>query len=156
MFKWKKLGRVFNPREIRGRAWLHEFAQAPCTLLFDDFVRVYFSCRPPADANGQYCSYTAFVDLKRTNLFEILRARGEADPSAWGGSGNSTSSASIPCRSSATASEVLAYYGGWTRCESVPFNVAIGCGDERRWWRDVSRSWVAARSCPIPWTSHSC
>jgi hypothetical protein len=22
--------------------------------------------------------------------------------------------------------EVLAYYGGWTRCESVPFNVAIG------------------------------
>src|SRR5205807_8799985 len=21
---------------------------------------------------------------------------------------------------------VLAYYGGWTRCESVPFNVAIG------------------------------
>ena len=23
--------------------------------------------------------------------------------------------------------EVHAYYPGWTRCESVPFNVAIGC-----------------------------
>ena len=25
---------------------MHEFAQAPATLVFDDFVRVYFSCRP--------------------------------------------------------------------------------------------------------------
>ena len=23
---------------------------------------------------------------------------------------------------------IFAYYGGWTRCESVPFNVAIGLG----------------------------
>jgi hypothetical protein len=44
MFKWEKLRRVFKPREFEGRTWLHEFAQAPCTLLFDAFMRVYFSC----------------------------------------------------------------------------------------------------------------
>jgi hypothetical protein len=65
MFKWKKLGRVFNPRETQGRSWLREFAQGPCTLLCDDFVRVYFSSRTPSDENGRYRSCTAFVDVKR-------------------------------------------------------------------------------------------
>lgn len=51
MFKWKKLGKVFTPQEVEGRSWLKEFAQAPATLVFDDFLRiydflrVYFSCR---------------------------------------------------------------------------------------------------------------
>ncbi len=49
MFHWKKLGKVFTPQEVSGRSWLKEFAQVPATLLFDDFVRVYFSCRPAAD-----------------------------------------------------------------------------------------------------------
>ena len=31
-----------------------------------------------------------------------------------------------------------AYYGGWTRCESVPFNVAIGVRDEPRRWLQTS------------------
>ena len=73
MFEWKKLGRVFNPKDVQGLSWLSEFAQAPATLLFDDFVRVYFSGRPGRDARGQYVSYCGFVDLSRTNLFEVLR-----------------------------------------------------------------------------------
>jgi hypothetical protein len=125
MFKWKKLGRVFNPREVHGRSWLHEFAQAPCALLFDDFVRVYFSCRPPPDASGQYSSYTAFVDVKRTNLFDILRLA--AQPILPLGSlGEFDEFGIYPASVIRDGGNVLAYYGGWTRCESVPFNVAIG------------------------------
>ena len=71
MFRWKKLGRVFVPQQVEGRSWLKEFAQAPATLIFDEFVRVYFSCRPPADGNGQYVSYSAYVDLDRADLFHI-------------------------------------------------------------------------------------
>ena len=56
MFEWKKLSKVFTPQEVEGRSWLKEFAQAPATLIFDDFVRVYFSCRPQADEGGQYYS----------------------------------------------------------------------------------------------------
>ena len=67
MFEWRKLGKVFDPRGIPDRPWLKEFAQAPATLLFDDVVRVYFSCRPPADGNGQYVSYSAWVDLDRAD-----------------------------------------------------------------------------------------
>ena len=73
MFRWKKLGKVFTPQEVDGRTWLKEFAQAPATLVFDDFVRVYFSCRPPADENGQYVSYSAYVDLDRADLFKVRR-----------------------------------------------------------------------------------
>jgi len=72
MFKWKKLGRIFNPLEVKNRSWLKEFAQAPAVLIFDNFIRVYFSCRPPRDNYGQYVSYSAFVDLNRYNLFEIV------------------------------------------------------------------------------------
>jgi len=71
MFKWKKLGMVFTPQKVYGRSWLKEFAQAPDTLIFDNFVRVYFSCRPNADKNGQYVSYTAFADLDRDDLFKV-------------------------------------------------------------------------------------
>ena len=43
MFKWNKLGKVFTPQTVEGRSWLKEFAQAPSTLVFDDFLRIYFS-----------------------------------------------------------------------------------------------------------------
>ena len=86
MFHWKKLGKVFTPQEVTGRPWLTEFAQAPATLMFNDFVRVYFSCRPPADANGQYVSYSAYVDLDRADLFKV-RAVAEQPILSLGGLG---------------------------------------------------------------------
>ena len=47
-FTWKKSRPGLRPRAtVTGRPWLQEFAQAPATLVFDDLVRVYFSCRPP-------------------------------------------------------------------------------------------------------------
>ena len=79
MFHWEKLGKIFTPQEITGRPWLKEYAQAPSTLIFDDIVRVYFSCRPPPDKNGQYTSYSAFVEADgttTTGLAAYLQARG--------------------------------------------------------------------------------
>ena len=73
MFTWRKLGRIFNPQDIKGLPWLNEFAQAPATLLTDDCLRVYFSCRPKADNSGLYVSYSAYVDLDRNNLFRIRK-----------------------------------------------------------------------------------
>jgi len=125
VFKWQKLGRVFNPRDVRNRSWLHEFAQAPCTLVFDDFVRVYFSCRPPPNEKGQYRSFSAFVDLKRSDLFEIVGV-GAEPILPLGGVGEFDEFGVYPTSVIRNGNAVLAYYGGWTRCESVPFNVAIG------------------------------
>lgn len=130
MFKWKKLGRVFNPFEVKDRPWLREFAQAPATLIFDTFVRVYFSCRPPRDANGQYVSYTAFVDLDRKNLLNILRVA-DKPILELGTTGTFDEFGTYPTSVIRRGDELLAYYGGWTRCESVPYNVAIGMAVSR-------------------------
>ena len=126
MFKWKKSGRVFNPKEVTGRPWLQEFAQAPATLIFDDFVRVYFSCRPAPDDLGQYVSYSAFVDLERDNLLKI-RSFSKEPILNLGDLGCFDEFGTYPTSVIREGSTVRAYYGGWTRCESVPFNVAIGC-----------------------------
>ena len=83
MSKWNKLGKVFNPRRIHGRSWLREFAQAPCTLVFEDFVRVYFSCRPPPDENGQ--------SSPGINVFSVNKADGTLTPLTGGASGLPTS-----------------------------------------------------------------
>lgn len=125
MFYWKKLGKAFTPQEVTGRPWLKEFAQAPATLLFDDFIRVYFSCRPPADANGQYVSHSAYVDLDRADLFKV-RAVAEQPILSLGGLGEFDEFGTYPVTVAREGDEVYAYYAGWTRCESVPFNVAIG------------------------------
>lgn len=129
-FRWRKLGRVFNPSEVPGRAWLQEFAQAPATLVFDAFVRVYFSCRPPPDENGQYVSYSGFVDLDRSNLFRVLRVS-ESPILSLGGLGEFDEFGTYPVSVIRDGADVFVFYGGWTRCESVPFNVGIGCAVSR-------------------------
>ena len=125
MFRWRKLGKVFTPQEVEGRSWLKEFAQAPAALLFDDYVRIYFSCRPKADETGQYVSYSAYVDLDRADLFKVRRIADQPILNL-GGLGEFDEFGTYPISVIRNGNEVHAYYAGWTRCESVPFNVAIG------------------------------
>jgi len=128
VFRWKKLGRIFNPVEVKGRSWLREFAQAPATLVFDEFVRVYFSCRPAADRDEQYVSYSAYFDLDRRDLTRVLRIA-EAPILGLGGLGAFDEFGVYPVSVIAAGNRLLCYYGGWTRCESTPFTVAIGVAE---------------------------
>ncbi|MBS0399529.1 MAG: glycosylase [Proteobacteria bacterium] len=126
MFSWRKRGLVFDPREFPGRSWMQEFAQAPCVMLHGDSARVYFSCRPYPDAAGQYVSYSGFVDLDRSDLRRVIRVC--EDPILpLGGLGEFYEFGTYPVSVIQNGEHILAYYAGWTRCESVPFNVAIGC-----------------------------
>lgn len=124
-FYWEKSGLIFCPQKISGRPWLKEFAQAPATLIFDDFIRFYFSCRPHPDASGQYVSYSAWVDFERSDLFKIHRVA-EQPVLNLGGLGEFDEFGTYPVSVIRDKDSVLAFYAGWTRCESVPFNVAIG------------------------------
>ncbi|HKU19082.1 MAG TPA: hypothetical protein VJP80_07505 [Candidatus Saccharimonadales bacterium] len=124
-FSWKKLGKVFDPRDYKGLSWLDEYAQAPATLVFDDFVRVYFSCRPKRDENGQFVSYSAYVDLDRKDLFRVLRLA-KQPILTLGKRGCFDEFGTYPVSVIRENNEVWAYYAGWTRPVSVPFNTAIG------------------------------
>jgi predicted GH43/DUF377 family glycosyl hydrolase len=117
---------MFNPLEIKNRpSWMREFAQAPSVTVFDDRIRVYFSCRPLADEKGQYVSYSGFADFDRNNLLDRISVCSE--PILQLGSlGAFDEFGTYPVSVILHKEHMLAYYGGWTRCESVPFNVAIG------------------------------
>lgn len=104
---------------------MQSFAQAPASLLLEDRIRMYFSCRPPADSSGMYTSYTGFVDLDRDDPTRILGVA-EHPVLPLGGSGEFDEFGVYPFSAICQGGRVLGYYGGWTRCESVPFNVAIG------------------------------
>lgn len=149
MFKWKKLGRVFNPQEVSSRPWLNEFAQAPSVIIYDEFVRIYFSCRPKPDENGQYVSYSAFIDVDRTDLFNIIRVS-DNPILTLGKLGTFDEFGTYPTSVYREGERFIAYYGGWTRCESVPFNVAIGRAESI----DGGVSFVKSGAGPIiPYTS---
>lgn len=125
MFTWRKLGKIFDPAAVSGRPWWREFAQAPSALVLDDRVRVYVSCRPEQDRNGQYISYSAFVDLSREDMRTVVAVCDKpilelGDPGCFDEYGT------YPVSVIRHGHMVWAYYGGWTRCESVPFNVAVG------------------------------
>ena len=125
MFTWQKLGKVFTPQEHPGRPWLDAFAQAPATLVLEDRVRVYFSCRPPPDARGQYVSRSAWVELDRADLRRVL-AVADQPILPLGGLGTFDEFGTYPVSVIRDGALVRAWYAGWTRCVSVPFNVAIG------------------------------
>lgn len=121
--KWKKNGLLFNPKDHKTPKWMNEFAQAPHVLKFDKFFRVYFSCRPKADQNGQYVSYSAFVDFDYD--FKIINISNKPILKL-GKLGTFDEFGTYPVSVIKKNDEFYAYYAGWTRCESVPFNTAIG------------------------------
>lgn len=126
MFKWKKRGRVFNPTEVGGRDFLKEFAQAPATLEFDTYLRIYFACRPLRDPEtGQYVSYTAFVDVDKFNFKKIIRFS-EKPILKLGDPGTFDEFGTYPTSVIRFEKKIVAFFGGWTRCSSVPFTVGIG------------------------------
>ena len=129
-FEWRKLGRVFDPQEVDDIDWMKDFAQAPSALVLGACVRVYFACRPAADSNGQFVSYLAYVDFKRDNLLERVNiSRERILP--LGERGTFDEFGTNPASVILNGDDVWVYYAGWTRCESVPFNAAIGVAISR-------------------------
>lgn len=126
-YRWIKKGLVFKPTDHnQGKPWLNAFAQGPATLILEDRIRTFFSCRPPADENGQFVSHSAYVDFSRKNFPDILGVA-EQPVMPMGERGCFDEFGVYPFSIAPKSDqELFGFFGGWTRCESVPFNVAIG------------------------------
>lgn len=125
VFKWKKLGRVFDPSQLGDTSWMKEYAQATSVVIFEKFLRVFFSSRGLADCKGLYISRMGYIDLDRSNFFKILDICKEPIL-PLGELGTFDEFGTNPVSVIRFGDEIRAYYAGWTRCESVPFNAAIG------------------------------
>ena len=124
--KWTKRGLLFEPGSHRLPSGCADFAQSPQALVFDDFVRIYFSTRS-RDAGGRYLSQIAFVDVDR-ELRRILRTS-SGPVISLGDPGTFDEHGIFPFNVVSHADRIYAYTCGWSRRVSVPVETAIGLAE---------------------------
>jgi predicted GH43/DUF377 family glycosyl hydrolase len=121
--KWNKLGQIFNPAQHVLPNGCEHHAQSPQAIVFDDFVRIYFSSRA-RDSNGKYLSHIAYVDMDK-QLRTVLRV---ADHTVipLGGLGCFDEHGIFPMNVLRHGDAIYAYTCGWNRRVSVSVDTAIG------------------------------
>lgn len=121
--QWNKLGKIFDPAQHALPNGCTHYAQSPQALVFDDFVRIYFSTRA-LDSNGKYLSHIAYVDMDK-QLRQVLRV---ADHSVipLGGLGCFDEHGIFPMNVMRHGDAIYAYTCGWNRRVSVSVDTAIG------------------------------
>ena len=126
--KWRKLGKIFDPTEHGLPNACVQFAQSPQALVFEDFVRIYFSTRA-VDRNGKFLSHIAFVDMRK-NLRDIIRV---ADQTVipLGNLGCFDEHGIFPMNVLRVGDAVYGYTCGWNRRVSVSVDTAIGLAISR-------------------------
>lgn len=153
MFEWKKIGMIYNPCEDENRpSWRWNFAQGQNILIFDEFVRVYFCCREKPNEFGQTLSRISYVDLDRKNLKKIIKVANHP-VLELGGLGEFDEFGTYPFSVIQHEDKIYGYYGGVTRCESVPFNVSIGCcisEDNGEYFKKIGKGPVLSCSVDEP------
>lgn len=122
--QWKKLGKIFDPTQHRLADDCVQFAQSPQALVFDDFVRIYFSTRSVDKSNGKYRSHIAFVDMHK-NLRDIIRVS-DKTVIPLGRLGCFDEHGIFPMSVMRHGDAVYGYTCGWNRRVSVSVDTSIG------------------------------
>lgn len=122
--RWKKLGKIFDPTRHALPNDCVQFAQSPQALVFDDFVRIYFSTRAVDKSNGKYLSHIAFVDMDK-NLRDVIRVS-DKTVIPLGGLGCFDEHGIFPMSVMRHGDAVYGYTCGWNRRVSVSVDTAIG------------------------------
>jgi hypothetical protein len=120
---WNKLGKIFDPANHALPNGCQQFAQSPQALVFDDFVRIYFSTRA-LDSNGKYLSHIAYVDMDK----QLRKVLAVADHTVipLGELGCFDEHGIFPLNVVRHGEAILAYTCGWNRRVSVSVDTAIG------------------------------
>lgn len=139
--KWNKLGRIFDPARHKLPNGCVEYAQSPQALVFDDFVRVYFSTR--AVDHGKFLSHIAYVDMAK-DLRTILRVSDQT-VIPLGELGCFDEHGIFPMNVVRHEGKVLGYTCGWSRRVSVSVETAIGLAVSR----DEGRTFQRAGNGPV-------
>ena len=121
--KWNKLGQIFDPTKHALPNNCFAFAQSPQVLLFNDYVRIYFSTRE-RDKTGKYLSHVAFVDMDKT--FKNIIRISQHTVIELGGLGAFDEHGIFPVHVLRDGDRVLAFTTGWNRKVSVSADASIG------------------------------
>lgn len=120
---WEKRGLFFNPIGNKLSKNIAEFAQSPQTLVFDNFIRVYFSTRT-RDESGQYLSNIAYIDVDLN--FEKIIGYSNHQVIKLGELGTFDEHGIFPINPFKDKDKIYAFTCGWNRRMSVPVETGIG------------------------------
>ncbi len=121
--QWIKRGQIFDPTSHNLDFDCTEFAVSPQTLVFDDFVRIYFSTRRPDPSNGKLLSHIAFVDMDH-NFQIVNHSRDTVVP--LGGLGCFDEHGIFPINVLRHDDKIWAYTTGWSRRASTSVDLSTG------------------------------
>lgn len=105
------------------------FAQSPQTLVFDDFVRIYFSTRMVDPSNGKFLSQVAFVDVKK-DLHTVIKVA-DKPVISLGELGSFDEHGIFPMNVLRHDGVIYGYTCGWNRRVSVSVDTAVGLAISR-------------------------
>ena len=121
--KWRKLGLIFESIPENLLDGYIAFAQSPQAIVFDNFIRIFFSTRC-LDESNQFLSHVCFVDFDKQ--LESLIGTCKKPVIILGGLGCFDEHGIFPINVLRDGDEILAFITGWTRRKSVPVDAAIG------------------------------
>jgi hypothetical protein len=122
--KWKKLGQLFDPADFELPNRCEQFAQSPQALVFDDYVRIYFSSRERDPTNGKFLSHVCFVDFSK-DFREVLRVADRA-VIELGKLGAFDEHGIFPMNVLRHGRAIYGYTCGWSRRTSVSVETSVG------------------------------
>ncbi|HMK27086.1 MAG TPA: hypothetical protein VK483_13735 [Chitinophagaceae bacterium] len=121
--KWNKKGKIFDPTQHILPNNCKEFAQSPQALVFDDFVRIYFSTRKKENS-GKFLSHIAFVDIDKK--FKNIISISSAPVIKLGEPGTFDEHGIFPINPLRHHGKIMAYHCGWSRRVSVSVETSVG------------------------------
>jgi hypothetical protein len=121
---WKKRGLIFNPAKFELPNNCKSFAQSPQTLVFDNFVRIYFSTRSWDHNTKKYLSHIAFVDFDKD--FNTIKNISKKNVIELGELGSFDEHGIFPINPLKHNNKIFAYTCGWSRRVSVSVETSTG------------------------------
>lgn len=121
--KWIKLGKIFDPTEFKLANNCVQFAKSPQALVFDNYVRIYFSTIE-TDVTGKYISHIAYVYFEK-NFKKIIRIS-DKTVVPIGKLGCFDEHGIFPINPLKYKDQIWGYTSGWSRRVSVSVDTSIG------------------------------
>ena len=121
--RWKKHGIIFDVSSLDWDLDFVGWAQSPQALVFEGFVRVYFSTRT-IDETGQYLSHVRYVDFSLDFQRVINHSKHEVVEKSVLGAFDEHGI--FPINVIRVGEKIYAYTNGWSRRKSVAVETGIG------------------------------
>ena len=121
--EWQKLGKIFDPADFELPFNCFAFAKSPQAVVFDDFVRIYFSA-VAKDSTGKYLSHVLFADFNK-KFNKVLRVS-QKEVVSLGNLGCFDEHGIFPMSPVRVEDKIYAYTSGWSRRVSVSVETGVG------------------------------